>query len=233
MTIKFILIFIFTLAGVIIGYWMLSYSDRIVAKKCAKKNLEEQLNAFNILIKKKQTKVGISVTNGIVWALIGYFESNTILAILISLIITLGIVISIIDIRIRIIPNELVLTLILAGIVYQLIGFGAKSLFIGFCCMIVIMALFMILGAVMGLEKIGAGDVKLAGAMALVLGFPNIFTGMLFMALVILGYCFIGFSLYKLSLKSMFAYAPFMMSGMVIAMIVMLLDINIFAGTYL
>ncbi len=225
------IIILFAIFGILVGQLMLITSDKIVREKCADKNQEEPWRLFNQLIRGKTARVIISIINGIAWAMIANFGNNIISMISISIIFSIAVMISFIDIRIRIIPNKLVLALVMAGTVYQISNFGAKSLLIAAGCMIIIMALFLVLGAVMGMEKIGAGDVKLAGAMGLVLGYPNILLGILLMAIVILIYCFIGFSMYKMSLKSMFAYAPFMMSGMIIAMAVMILDINIFAAS--
>lgn len=230
MTIKIIFDIAFLIAGITIGQIMLQFSDRIVIQRCEARNQPEKVEFINKWIIKRRNKFIVSFTNGILWAFVINFEESIILAVIVSMIMTLGLMISLIDLRIRLIPNELVLTLLVLGALYQMINFGLKSLLIAFACMIIIMSIFMILGAIMGFDKIGAGDVKLAGAMGVVLSYPNIFIGLFVMAIIILLFCLLGFSLYKLTLKSMFAYAPFMMSGMIVSLAIVVLNIDLIGG---
>jgi Flp pilus assembly protein protease CpaA len=75
----------------------------------------------------------------------------------------------------------------------------------------------------MGSASIGAGDVKLAGAMALVLGFPQIMYGLIGMSGLLVIWIGPGLLLKKITLKSSIAFGPFMMGGTVFAVYIKLL----------
>ena len=82
--------------------------------------------------------------------------------------------------------------------------------------MIVIMFACILLGKIMGLWKVGAGDVKLFGVIGLMYGFPNVVYPVLVMAGAIIVFVLLGLKLYKITLKTMFAMAPFIVAGMLI-----------------
>jgi leader peptidase (prepilin peptidase)/N-methyltransferase len=79
------------------------------------------------------------------------------------------------------------------------------------------MALFLIVALVLGFETVGAGDVKLSGAMGFVLGYPLILYGVLAMCGAIVAFCVAGMALCRLTLKSLLPFAPFMMFGLLFA----------------
>ena len=93
-----------------------------------------------------------------------------------------------------------------------------KALLTALICMLVLAMLYLFVGFILGMDKIGAGDVKLAGVMGLILGHPAIVTAILFMSLSIILYCVIGIWIKKLTLISMFPFAPFMMFGMMVSL---------------
>ncbi|UOO37926.1 prepilin peptidase [Oscillospiraceae bacterium CM] len=159
------------------------------------------------------------LVNGALWAAVGLFAENLLHAALLAVILFDAEVITIIDIRIRLIPNEAVLTMLLAGFIMQISLGGATSLIAAIITMIVVMAVFIALGSMLGFTAIGAGDVKLAGAMGLILGYPHIMYGMIGMSAVMLVWCSTGLITRKLTVKSMFAFAPFMMAGTAFAII--------------
>jgi len=164
-------------------------------------------------------KYALYILHITLWAFIGFKVDNIYLALLISFLLSLALLISRIDLGIHIIPNELVLTMIVIGILLQLVSFDLKSFLIAIGCMIGMGALFLITAAVIGFDKVGAGDVKLAGAIGLVLGYPDILTALIAMSAAMILYCAIGFSAYKLTLRSMLPFAPFMMIGMITGLI--------------
>lgn len=159
------------------------------------------------------------ISNGALWAAVGMFSDNFFHTVLLLVILLDALIIAIIDIRIRLIPNEAVLIMLLTGLILQISFNGIVSLISAIATMFVVMAAFIALGYLMGLKTIGAGDVKLAGAMGLTLGFPHILYGLIGMSLVLLVWCSGGLITRKLNLKSMLAFAPFMMAGMVFAIV--------------
>ncbi len=132
---------------------------------------------------------------------------------------TLGLIIAYIDVKIRIIPNELVLVILIFGIVFQITYFGFNALFGAVISMIVMMVVFTAVAGFVGFGKVGAGDVKLAGVMGLSLGYPLIITAIGIMAVVLLIYILTGMALKKIYLSTMLPFAPFMIIGYISALL--------------
>ena len=153
-----------------------------------------------------------------VWTFVGYRVSNNFSALLISLLISIAVMITTIDWQIHMIPNELVVSMLIAGAVFQIFHFGYTAFFSAFLSMIIMMCIFLIPAALLGAGKIGAGDVKLAGVMGLTLGSTYIIPAVVIMSVTLALYCGMGLVFQKLTLYSKFAFAPFMMLGLVYAL---------------
>lgn len=149
-----------------------------------------------------------------VWIFADFKFSEIATASLAALLMTIALAITVIDWRIHKIPNELVLLMLITGIAFQILHFGLSSLPNALLSMLVMMAVFLVPVFLGGFDKIGAGDVKLAGVMGLVLGRIYIVPAVMVMCGALLIYCVIGLYFRKLSLRSKFAFAPFMMLGM-------------------
>lgn len=162
-------------------------------------------------------KIGCAVFNAAGWMVAGLFAANWVSSALMVLLWTLAIVISIVDIRIHIIPNEAVLVMAILGAGFQFSLFGVNGLLWALAAMVAVMVVFTVLAGFLGLHTVGAGDVKLAGAMALALGYPYILYGLSGMAALLAAYCVFGMAARKLTLKSMIPFAPFLMTGMLVA----------------
>lgn len=200
--------------GFIVGYEIPFASLKIIEFKKRKYDFRE-----NNLLHSKILLFCLCIFNGIAWAALGYFIENEIIAFLISIQITLGLIIAYIDISIRIIPNELVLTLIISGILFQLINFGPKAMIGSLVSMIVMMFVFISVAVFVGFGKVGAGDVKLAGVMGLALGYPLIITAVGIMSVALILFIFIGMALKKIYLSTMLPMAPFMIVGYIISLL--------------
>ena len=159
------------------------------------------------------------VLNGALWTATGLFSEDLLYAFLLAVILLDAAVITIVDIRIHLVPNEAVLIMSLAGLILQ-IGFNGMASLIGaVISALVVMVVFVALGSVLGFNTIGAGDVKLAGAMGLALGWPLIMYALIGMSAILLIWCLGGLITKKLKLDSMLAFAPFMMAGTVFAIV--------------
>lgn len=167
-------------------------------------------------------KAGSTVYNMAGWALAGLLAGNLPAALLAALLWTASLLIGIVDIRTRIIPNEAAAVLAVLGALFQLSYFGIRGLLWALVCMAAVMAVFSILALVMGGGAVGAGDVKLAGAMGLALGYPHILHGLIGMGVFLAVYSFAGFALKKITLRSMVPFAPFLLTGLDIAIIAIL-----------
>ena len=161
----------------------------------------------------KTAKYVVCLLNGAAWALAGLNTDNPIIALLIAVQITICVIIAFIDINIRIIPNECVLLITVAGLLFQVMNYGIKALFPALISMVIMMTVFTSVAAFVGFGKVGAGDVKLAGAMGLALGYPLIITGVGIMALSLLAFIAVGMALKKIALATMLPLAPFITAG--------------------
>lgn len=207
-----IFILLLGLAGSVLGFEIPIIANGIASYKCRKKNSELIPNSrYTAPI----LKLGLCILNGCTWTISGILSENLTATILISVLFSTAVLIAIIDLRIRIVPNELLLVMIFEGIAFQAVQFGFMAILMSTICMIAMIVLFTAVAGFMGFDKVGAGDVKLAGAMGLALGYPYTITALLIMSAVFLIFSMVGLAIRKLSLKSMLPFAPFMMTGMV------------------
>lgn len=200
------------IAGLFMGYMIPEISNKIIEYKKGKdyvtKNNEKLY--VNILL---------CIVNGTVWFYSFYNVNNIFHSLLIAIQLTLGLIVAYIDVKIRIIPNELVLSMIVLGIIFQSIYFGFKGLLGAIISMIVMMIIFTAVAGFVGFGKVGAGDVKLAGAMGLSMGYPLIITAIGIMAVALLGFILTGMALKKIFLSTMLPFAPFMIIGYIAALV--------------
>jgi prepilin signal peptidase PulO-like enzyme (type II secretory pathway) len=105
-----------------------------------------------------------------------------------------------------------------AGIAFQISHSGISALVPSFVCMAVMMVLFAVAAVIVGFDKVGAGDVKLAGVMGLALGYPGIVTALMYMSASLLIFSAFGLILRRITVKSMLPFAPFMMLGMSVSL---------------
>lgn len=209
---------IFGISGLLIGYRIPSISHKIIKYKRPEFNIDE-----SILIKSNIMRTVFALINIILWVISSISISNIVIALLISVQITIGIIIAYIDIRIKIIPNELVLTMIILGIIFQVLNYGLKALIGAAISMLAMMIVFTSVAGFVGFGKVGAGDVKLAGAMGFSLGYPLIITAVGIMAVALMVFILTGMALKKIYLSTMLPFAPFMIIGYITAFISLLI----------
>ena len=213
---------IFAIIGLYTGYITPKLSLELIEYKKKTKNIDIQETLLDSRI-----NILIILFNGAAWCFTAYTAESVFAAILICVQISLGIIFAYIDIKIRIIPNELILVLLALGITYQMFNYGLEGILGSIICMVFIMIVFTALATFMGLGKVGAGDVKLAGAIGFALGYPSVVTAMGAMAAVLLGYILIGLALRKIRLTTMLPLAPFLVAGYIFALVTFTVNLNI------
>ncbi len=210
-----VLIVVLGLTGMVLGFETPDIAHSISKYKCRKKDTELTPNPR---FTATYLKLILSVLNGAAWALAGLLTEHLTPTLLTSVLFSTAVLIAIIDLRIRIIPNELLLGMVVVGLAFQAVQFGFTAILISGICMIAMIVFFTVVAGMVGFDKVGAGDVKLAGAMGLALGYPNIITALIIMSVVFLLFSLVGIAIRKLTLKSMLPFAPFMMIGMVVTL---------------
>lgn len=210
------------IAGAILGFMIPKIIKYFVfSKKKAEYVVPDYIDSLSF-------KLVFWLINAAAWILSGLMVGNIIIALLAAVLISIAIIITAVDLLIRIIPNYLVLAMLIAGVVFQVSTNGLPGLLYALICGVVMMAVFTAVAGVVGFGGVGAGDVKLAGAMGLALGYPQILTAMIIMAAVLIVYSLGGLLTKKLTLKSTFPFAPFMMAGMVFVLISRIFAFNLF-----
>ena len=206
--------------GLIAGLLLPMLSEKLSAWKCQKKNREFLPNPkFTGL----GAKLACGVGNGVGWGLCWYFGSAAMVpAMLAALIWSLGIMLIVVDLRLRLIPNEVLLWMLIVGIPMQIMLKGVGGLLGGIIMSMVVFCMFATLGQFMGLCKIGAGDVKLSMVMAITLGNPAVLTALLGMSGSLLVVLLVGLLLKKMTLKSMVPLGPFIVPGYWVGLVVLL-----------
>lgn len=212
-----ILLFIYGLTGLLLGYNIPYVSNQFTIYK--KKNIPNKSGFLNATF----FKIALSIFNGSMWYMSALMLDNQFVAFLVGIMITTGLIIAYIDISIRIIPNEILFFMIITGAIFQLTYFGAENLLWAVISMVAMMVIFSSVAAFVGLGKVGAGDVKLAGAMGLSLGYPLIIIAVMAMAVILFVFIGIGLLSKKIYMSTMLPFAPFIIAGYIFALITLLM----------
>lgn len=143
-------------------------------------------------------------------------------AIFVGLFITLATIFTLVDISIRIIPNEMVLILLLLGIIFNTVTKGFGSLKDSLLGLLLIIFLFGLTSLVVyflrGTIGVGAGDLKLAMVAGIILGYPDVIYFLLGMAAAMLGYLALKYVSRTLIMGSSFPMAVQIMIGFIVGL---------------
>jgi len=202
---------LFALSGLIAGWFIPAIYKKIIKFKCAQKS-SRKIPEFN---KGIIYKIIFSALNMSFYILVSVLTDNIILAINTSIIITLAIIITIVDIKIRIIPNELVLLLLGFGTIYRFLIAGISGIGESFLGALIMIMLFGISGKIAGFNKVGAGDIKLAFLIGIICSSKNLVPALMVMATTMAFVSLGGMISGSLKRTDMIPFAGFMMSGMI------------------
>lgn len=211
------------IVGIIVGIGIYPGAKDIMIYKRQARQLEYPVSKLD----RWPTRILIIVLNSLCWGIAGLYGEGLFQILMIGLLSSCAIAFALIDLKIHLIPNEMVLAMLVLGIIYQAVQYGWKAMGIGLLGLVITGVAFLILGLIIGLEKIGAGDVKLVAVMAAVLGYPFLLYALLGMSVLLIGYIVIGISIGKLTHVTMFPFAPFMMAGQILALMMMVLPVTL------
>ena len=210
-----IYLIILLIVGMSVGFVIPKFAERLSRYKCWKKSMElESDSRYTSTI----LRLRLGALNGAGWLVFGSIAENLWVAALISLIFSVAVLTAIIDIRIRLVPNELVVLLLVLGASFQAVQFGLTGFLTSLLCMLIMMVLFTTVAGLIGFSKVGAGDVKLAGTMGISLGYPGVIAGLIVMGAGFAIFALVGMTAKKLTMKTMVPFAPFMMTGLIFAL---------------
>lgn len=203
-------IIVFAVSGFLIGWFIPHMYRGVIEFKCTQRSRDapkfSKAAAYNFIF---------GIINMIFYILVVVLEDKIPVAISAALLITLAIIITAVDIKIRLIPNELLMVLLGIGLVYRFSLSGISAMVSSAAGALIMVMLFGISGKLAGFSKVGAGDLKLAFAIGLICASTNITPALMVMALTMAFVSIGGLIIGKLRRTDMIPFAGFMMAGMV------------------
>lgn len=207
---------IFLCIGAVTGLFIPKAAQKMIVYKCLQRNREAP--EFFLLTFYKQLFVLI---NAVLFALAGWLMPIA-GACVVCIFVFTALVSIIIDSHIRIICNEIVLVIFVLGICYRIIGGGLGALLGSLAALGIVLAVF---GGAALITKfltkemgVGVGDVKLAMAIAVSVGYSGVFYFLGGIAVAIGGYCLLGMIYHFLTRKSTFPMCGHIMFGFMAAL---------------
>ncbi|HZK56762.1 MAG TPA: prepilin peptidase [Clostridia bacterium] len=202
--------------GLLIGSFIFRISDKIIRYKCEKLDKEmPESDTMSKMLKNIFILVHVSLY------IATYLIMPLTKAIFVGLFVTIAVVGTIVDVYIHIIPNETVLFLLGTGVVYRIITGGISSFKGSLLGLLLVTGLFLGTGAIVYLMKgtigVGAGDLKLAMAISIALGYPGTLYFLIGLAGAILGYLALRYMSRTLVFGASFPMAGQIMTGFIIA----------------
>jgi prepilin signal peptidase PulO-like enzyme (type II secretory pathway) len=133
--------------------------------------------------------------------------------------VTATIVLTSIDTRIRVVPNELVAALLAMAAAFAILEKGFAVLPGRLLGLAVSLVLFVAVALVGGQGKIGGGDVKLAMAIGFAAGFPNILAAIVAMGIAAIAPRLIMAGPWSVKLRTPMPFAGYMLIGLIAALV--------------
>lgn len=200
---------VLAISGFVIGWFIPNMYRGVIEYKCAQRSRDTP--SFNSSI---WHNVLFGIGNMVMYAFTMVLTGDYVLAMSASILVSLAVIITAVDIKIRLIPNELVLVLLLMGVVYRLNLAGISGILTSLAGALIMVLLFGLSGKIAGFNKVGAGDLKLAFAIGIVCASTNIVPTLLVMAVTLAAVSVGGMIIGKLRRTDMIPFAGFMMAGM-------------------
>lgn len=206
---------IFAAAGASCGFFCISLAERIVVYKCKKKGREVPLYYWG------NEERYICILLAAVLFMMAEYYYPLVQAVLLCLFTIISIIGTLIDYRIRIIPNELVLSIFVLGVFFNLLEGGLKHICLSVAASVITFILFFLAGKItyyfIKNFGVGAGDVKFASVAAFAIGIErlNLFYSGIVIALSV--YLMAGFYFKRLKIGCTFPMGGQLMAGFIAA----------------
>lgn len=206
-------------AGSLTGALLLPLANRMIRRKEAAGMPVSQASddRRSVMSDSKLSILLVMVLNGAGWLCAALIAGISLQTIQIMLTISVTLVISIIDIKIRIIPNEMVLFLFASSLIFLLAGAARQSILLNLLGLAIGLVLFGI--PLLLSRNIGAGDVKYIAAMGFCLGYPDVVKAVMIFGGILLIWLISLLATKRGGLRTKFAMGPFISAGFVAALI--------------
>lgn len=212
---QIVLVAVVCLVGLVIGLLLPRISQAIVNYKMDKSGYEMKNNYFPKLY----------VFTGALFTVmafgLAFWYYPPVEAVFLCMFSVIAVVGTVVDYKLRIIPNELVLGLLVIGTIRCFVSDYSPCFLESICGFILVICIFALTAFITHVFKkgfgIGAGDLKLAGIIGIIVGYTGSIYFLVGMALSICIYCVGGMYLRLLSLKDTFPMCGFIMAGFLIS----------------
>lgn len=198
----------FYISGLLTGYALILLANKIAERRIRLNEAAETAGSIKIASDRPLIKNLILVNlHAFAWMVAYARHDFSIQTLFILAAISFALLISSTDLKIRQIPNSLILILLGAGVLVSsldVFGYTLKSHLIG----LGIGALMFLIPYLIG-SQIGAGDVKYTGAIGFFLGYPGILYATIFLSIVLVSWIAVMFIIRRNVMKKSIALAPF------------------------
>ncbi|WP_350343115.1 prepilin peptidase [Proteinivorax tanatarense] len=212
-----VMVFVTAVLGFVLGFYISSAVKKIILWKQGKNN-----KTYTLYRSEKNSDKWINAILLSIGFLLAFSFLDLYAAILTAVMSALALFGVRTDERIRIIPNELVLLLLITGLLNQLIINGFKGVGAGILALAIVTMIFFISARLTKLMSgslgVGAGDIKLVMALSLMVGLDKIVLFVVGIAAFLLVYILYGLFTYKIKVGSRFPMCTQIMGGFMIVM---------------
>lgn len=185
----------------------------IIKDKCLKENIE--IPTF--FSYKNYIFLGFIIL--FIFHFIYYLDVEIYLTFLVILLIDISLALVMIDLKINIIPNGLLLVLFMVGVINSIAIYGISGIKNSVIGAFLMLLFFVISIAFFGTSKLGAGDVKLGIVAGFISSIQYLPTMLFMMAISISIVCITGLITKKLKRTDMIPFAGFIIFGMDMALL--------------
>lgn len=213
-----------TAAGIAIGCAIPGIARKIIAYKCRQRGRPEPEESLGKGIGRKC--IAIMALFSAFALLTGFVSKETGLgykAYFLIFFAAIALTISLVDCSIHLIPNEAVLLLLALGIIYRVVFDGVSSLLNALLALGIAILIFGGSSALFFLLKkrsgLGAGDLKYAFAISMIVGTSGMLYFLGGMAIAVLAYVFIGMRRHLFSMTDYFPMAAHLSCGFAVALL--------------
>lgn len=166
-----------------------------------------------------QASMAASLVNGAGWLTAWLICPSVPEAADLCLMVSASVTLTLIDVKARLIPNELVAALLALSAGFAFLEGGLAEFPGRLVGLLVALTLFLVAMLLAGPGKVGGGDVKLAAAVGFAAGFPGVLWAVLAMALSAVLTGAAGMLTKKMGFKTPMPFAGFLTAGLVAARI--------------
>lgn len=213
------------IAGAALGWLTSHFTKKLIAYKCRQRSrpkpddsVSKRAKWFGIILLMLISMCAFTCGNFVIG---GQFRYKAIFVVFFTMI---AISVSLTDIRLHLIPNESVLVLLIAGILYRVLFDGAVGLVNGLLGIGLAILVFGGTTAVFYFFKripgIGAGDLKWILAISFIVGYPGFLWFLCGLVAAILVYVFLKMKRHLLHITDYFPMAAHLSFGFVVALLV-------------